>query len=124
MELQLAARLCGDYVVVDVAGEVDVATSDQLGRYLSGARKRDKRGTIVDLTRVTFMDCSGLRALVTAQRDEVMLGGELRLAAPQPPVAKVLALSDIYRLLPPFPTVEIAAEALSSITIVPDTIAL
>ena len=122
MELSLAMRVWGDYVVVGVDGEVDIATSDQLGSYLSAARQCEKRGTIVDLSQVAFMDCSGLRALTSAQRDAVMHGGELRLAAPQPSVAKVLALSGVYRLMPPFPTVEIAAEAPSSVTIVTDTI--
>lgn len=120
MDLQLATGTCGEFTVVAVEGEVDAATTDQLCAFLADARQREKRGVIVDLSRVPFMDCAGLRALTSAQRDASLLGGELRLAAPQPSVSKILALSDLYRLLPPFPTVTVAARASSSIRIVSD----
>lgn len=120
MDLQLATRTCGEFTVVAVEGEVDAATTGQLCAFLADARQRDKRGLIVDLSRVPFMDCAGLRTLVSAQRDASLLGGELRLAAPQPSVSKILALSDIYRLLPPFPTVTVAVQASSPIRIVSD----
>lgn len=120
MELQLATRTYGEFTVVTVDGEVDAATTDQLCAFLADARQREKRGLIVDLSRVSFMDCAGLRALTSAQRDASLLGGELRLAAPRPSVSKILAISDLYRLLPPFPTVAAAAQATSSIRIVSD----
>lgn len=121
-QLELATRSCGEFVVVVANGEVDVATSDHLCSFLTAARERAKRGVVVDLSRVGFMDCSGLRALVSAHHDATLLGGELRLAAPQPGVSKVLALSEVYRLLPPFPTVEAAVGARSAIRVVPDTV--
>lgn len=122
MELQLVTRTCGDFVVVAAHGEVDAATSDQLCSFLLNSRERVKRGIVVDLAHVDFMDCSGLRALVSAQRDAALLGGELRLAAPQPSVARVLGLSDLYRLLPPFPSVDAAVAAPSGIRIVADVL--
>lgn len=122
MELVLTARSCGDFTVVVACGDIDAATSDRLASFLADARRRDTRGIILDLSQVGFMDCSGLRVLVSAQRDAALLGGELRLAATKPAVSKVLGLSDVYRVLPPFPTVAAAKSCPSAIRIVNDTV--
>jgi anti-anti-sigma factor len=50
-------------VVFAVAGEIDLATVDQLTRALQGVWHRAEAVTI-DLRRVTFIDCLGLRALI------------------------------------------------------------
>lgn len=122
MELALAARSCGDYTIVVACGDIDAATSDRLASFLTDARRRETRGIVIDLSQVGFMDCSGLRVLVSAQRDAALLGGELRLAATRPAVSKILGLSDVYRLLPPFPTVAAALTCPSAIRIVSDTV--
>ena len=50
-------------VVFAVEGEIDLATVDQLTRALHGVWHRAEAVTI-DLRRVSFIDCLGLRALL------------------------------------------------------------
>ena len=47
-----------------LVGEVDVATAPELARYLDN----DPRVRVIDMAQVTFIDSSGLKVLVVANR--------------------------------------------------------
>ena len=55
-------------VVVTVSGEVDICTADWLGQELRRAQLLGV-AVVVDLERVEFMDCCGLRVLLSASAD-------------------------------------------------------
>ena len=55
-------------VVFAVEGEIDLATVDQLTRAIDGVWHRADAATI-DLRRVSFIDCLGMRALMELSRD-------------------------------------------------------
>jgi anti-sigma B factor antagonist len=50
-------------IVVEIRGEVDVASSDRLRRVLRDAARERPTGVIVDLLYVTFIDSTGIGAL-------------------------------------------------------------
>lgn len=90
----------GPWLVVEVAGELDlqaVPLLDELGS--------DPRFVTLDLHGVTFMDCSGLHALVNARSRAVAAGGSLRVAAPSREVQRLLRLTGLERAFPAFDTV-------------------
>ncbi|HSZ41154.1 MAG TPA: STAS domain-containing protein [Trebonia sp.] len=56
---------------------------------------------VVDLAGLAFMDSSGVAALVHGRKQARSAGDELLLAAPRPPVQRVLALTrllDVFRV--------------------------
>jgi anti-sigma B factor antagonist len=57
----------GDAVVIAPAGEVDLVTVHEVRSALAEAASEARR-VVIDLREVTFMDSSGLRLLVEAQR--------------------------------------------------------
>lgn len=90
----------GAWLVVEVAGELDlqaVPLLDTLGT--------DPCFVVLDLQEVTFMDCSGVRALLEARRRAVAAGGSLHLAAPSQHVRTLLRLTHLGRALPVFDSV-------------------
>ena len=90
----------GAWLVVEVAGELDlqaVPLLDTLGT--------DPCFVVLDLHGVTFMDCSGVRALLEARRRAVTAGGSLHLAAPSRQVLSLLRLTHLGRALPVFDSV-------------------
>ena len=90
----------GEWLVVEVAGELDlqvVPLLDTLGV--------DPCLVVLDLHGVTFMDCSGVRALLEARRRAVTAGGSLHLAAPSRHVVRFLRLTHLGRALPVFDSV-------------------
>jgi anti-anti-sigma factor len=66
--------------VVAVFGEVDLATSGQLEAALQGLAAQ-KRTAVLDLSRVEFIDSSGIGVLVRATRDAQRDGWSFLLAA-------------------------------------------
>jgi anti-sigma B factor antagonist len=67
-------RRGGKSVVLEIAGELDISTGAQLHGELARAQARDAR-LVVDLRRVTFMDCSSLGKLVAARAHARRVGG-------------------------------------------------
>jgi anti-sigma B factor antagonist len=52
--------------VVSLRGEIDAVTAPRLGSRLFGLADEGKRGVIVDLSDVTFMDSTGIGVLLNA----------------------------------------------------------
>jgi anti-anti-sigma factor len=65
--------------VVILAGEIDVNTVGTLRRSLELLHGR----VLVDLYAVSFMDSSGVAALVAARKRLIAIGGSLQLRSPQ-----------------------------------------
>ena len=63
---------------------------------------------IVDLAAVTFMDSSGLGALIGGLRAARLAGGDLRLARPTEQIVLLLELTTLDRVLRPYATLAAA----------------
>ncbi len=89
--------------VLDVGGEIDVATSPELHELLSGLIESGPGLLIVNLTDVSFIDSTGLGVLVGAVRELRAGGGDLRLVVTQPHIIKLLELTgldEVFSVLP------------------------
>jgi len=84
----------GDAPVVVLSGELDMATATVLARHLS-AVVRGGTDVIVDISDVTFIDSSGLRALIDARRQSEDRGRTLTLRWPARNVSRVLAITGL-----------------------------
>ena len=81
-----------DAAWVHVAGELDIATAPQLDRTLRAARLQ-ARLVVLDLRELTFMDCSGVHAIVDASTRARNVGRRLVLLRGAPNVDRVFALT-------------------------------
>lgn len=114
MGLLLSVRPGPGCTVLEVRGELDLATSPQLHEALRRLVDIGDRQVVVDLAGVGFMDSSGLGALVVAFRALRDTGGRLVLAAVRPPVRNVLAVTSVDRAIQVYDSVPAAGAALSS----------
>jgi anti-anti-sigma factor len=89
-------RLSDGTVVVDVRGELDLASTAALRDELSARviAMRPPR-VVVDLGLVTFMDSMALNALLSVQRNARRVGASLRVVNPSPFVAQLLATAGV-----------------------------
>jgi anti-anti-sigma factor len=62
----VTSRQRGDAADLRVSGEIDMATAPVLDDRLRAAQNNGYTGIVLDLENVTFMDASGLRALLRA----------------------------------------------------------
>lgn len=89
-----------DRVVLALTGECDLATKDELALAL-GEAVTCAPVVVVDATELTFLDSSGIHALVTAHHATQRRGGRLYLVNAHGPVAGVLDLTGVGELLKP-----------------------
>jgi len=68
-----------DEAILDVSGEVDMNTSDELREILMDAAEQDMEKVTVDLSGVDFMDSSGIATLVDGLQTMKKNGGQLVL---------------------------------------------
>ncbi|MFI5476512.1 STAS domain-containing protein [Streptomyces cacaoi] len=104
-------RMAGGVRVVTVQGEIDHDVKELLSAaLLSGYGAEPPSRIVVDLSRVTFMDSSGINVFVAALKAVSRNGGWLRIAAAQKPVLHVMRLVGIDALITCHPTLEQALE--------------
>ena len=92
LSVDLAISDYGGQVVVALRGELDVMDAEAVAAALAAVADRGNV-VVVDLAGLTFIDASGLAALVRARRHARGTGGDLLLAAPQRQVRRVMALT-------------------------------
>jgi anti-anti-sigma factor len=69
----------GELRTVTVRGEVDLATASELESLVRSALAEAPDGVVLDLAQLTFIDSSGLRALVALAKDAESRGTSLAL---------------------------------------------
>jgi anti-sigma B factor antagonist len=109
--LGLSARTSGAITIAELVGELDIASAPALRDELLGLLRRGSSRLVIDLSKVSFCDASGLAVLVSTGRRARLLGGFLRLAAVSPEVGRVQQMTGLQRSLANFPTVEAAVTA-------------
>jgi anti-sigma B factor antagonist len=82
-------------VRVEVVGELDLATAPSLRQVLDG-EIRESRHVVLDLSRITFIDSTGLKAILSAKRASEENGGGFHLSPALPSHAR--RLIEITRL--------------------------
>jgi anti-anti-sigma factor len=107
--LDLSAQTADGITIAELTGELDVASAPALREQLLSLLRPGSSRLVLDLSRVSFCDASGLAVLVNTGRRARLLGGFLRLAAVSPEVGQVLSITGLHRHLASFPTVQAAA---------------
>ena len=96
----------GDYVLVRVRGEVDLSWSQQVRDAILAALGRG--GVGVELAQVTYIDSSGIAALVEGFQRARSAGRRFGLIASSRQVLAVLQLARLDKVFPLFADVDAA----------------
>jgi anti-sigma B factor antagonist len=84
---------------VALRGEVDIQTVDQVRAVLGEALASGPQEIVVDLTGLTFIDSTGLGALIFGFQRARDAGVRFRLARASPPVRQILVLSGLLEVV-------------------------
>ena len=101
VDFALETSRSGDRTVIAVSGDLDVLTAPQLRDQLIEAVEGGRRRLLVDLTGCTFVDSSGLSALVSGLKRLRSLQGDLELVCPPGNVRRLVemvALDQVFEL--------------------------
>ena len=97
--------------LIQVEGEVDIATASRLISVLNSSVAEALRSVVVDLSRVAFMDSTGLALLINAHRRLAMRRKGFAVVCPPGPLRRVFEITDMVETLHVCPDRESAAKA-------------
>ena len=110
MEIMTTLRPNG-VAVVQPAGRIDTHTAPEFRDRIGETIDSGYPWLVIDFSAVTFLDSTGLGALVTSLKRAQELGGDLRLAQVPHTVRMMIELTSLQSYLPRYASV---ADALAS----------
>ncbi len=104
--MDISTEVLQDTLIVRLQGELDLHTAsmfrDEVDNILSRRRRITK--VMLSLNGVTFIDSSGLGALLGRYKKIMQRGGRIVIAEMSPGVKKLLELSGVNKIIPLFDT--------------------
>ena len=98
--------------VLPLEGEIDLHVSPRVSQMLAEVIKPKPSRMVVDLSRVTYIDSSGLAALIQGMRDVEDYGGRFALAGVQENVLSIFETSRLDKVFLIYPHVDAALAAI------------
>jgi anti-sigma B factor antagonist len=101
----------GDCAVLQLAGDVDVYTAPALRRRMQDLAAKGAVHVIADMSRVDFLDSTGLGALIGGLRVLREHDGSLILVISTRRILRLFELTGLTKVFPPQPSVPAAVTA-------------
>ena len=105
-DLSIHVRVIDGRQVFELIGSLDIATSPTVRAALTSASEKGDHKLIVDLTKVDFLDSTGLGALIGGQRRAKEFDGEVRLVAKEGQILRLLRITGLLKVFSVYPTLE------------------
>jgi anti-sigma B factor antagonist len=97
--------------VLPLEGEIDLHVSPNIVASLKMMTEKKPPQLIVDLARVSYIDSSGLAALIEGMQNVQEYGGTFALASLQEPVRTIFEIARLDQVFRIYPTVDAALAA-------------
>jgi anti-anti-sigma factor len=110
--MKLSEKKIDNLIVVFIEGEIDAVTGPELTIFFNDQLSKTNN-LIADFAKVDFISSAGLRVLLATVKEARRIGGDLRLAAVQENVSRVLKISGFISILKIFPNLEFAIKSYS-----------
>jgi anti-anti-sigma factor len=94
--------------VLRLEGDIDLHVSPAVTESLNAMIKEKPERIVIDLSRVTYIDSAGMKALILAMQEVEAYGGKFFLSGPQETIRSIFETSRLDRLFRIFPDVDAA----------------
>lgn len=111
--MNVTAQHQGEVAIIALAGQLDALTAGSVRQAFAQYGGDGNFHAVVDLERVTFIDSSGLAALISGLKTFRAHGRDFVLAAVQPAVLQVFTLTMLDRAFRIFPDTTAAVGSIS-----------
>lgn len=111
--MTVSSRPCEGYVEVQLDGRLVASCSEEVQAAMDKALETSPK-MLVDLTKMTHIDSSGLGVLVRALQKARSAGGCVRLACLQPHPRIVFDITKVFRVFEIYDTLEEARKSFSA----------
>lgn len=109
--MELSTDVRAHFAVIALDGRLTATAAPLLRKAVNDLVTAGNTRIVIDLGAVSFVDSSGLGALVGGLKTARVAGGDLRIAAVPEAVTTVLRLTNLDRVLRDHPTPESAFDA-------------
>jgi anti-sigma B factor antagonist len=100
-----------DCELLEVEGELDIATAPRMLAALNEAFSDLSLPLVVDLSKVSFIDSTGLALLMNAHRRVLRRGQGFAILCPQGPISRMFEIADMVESLRVYRTMTAARQA-------------
>lgn len=97
--------------IVHMQGKLDLLSTANVKQRLSQVVSEGSSKLVIDMSNVTFIDSSGLAALVSALKTTRLASGDLRLACLSEEARNIFEITRLDRVIQSYETVEDAIES-------------
>ena len=112
MQVKFTSR--GTNLIVALIGELDHHSADSVRTSIDAElMKASTKNVLIDFTKVTFMDSSGIGIVVGRYKNMIQLKGNLFLVNPGPQVKRIFEMSGILRQIKVFDSIDIAIKSIA-----------
>jgi anti-sigma B factor antagonist len=108
MQLRTDVSEINGWTVVNLFGELDVATSPDLRELLIRLVGEGSTRLVLDLEGVDFLDSTGLGTIIGALKRTRTHGGDLRLVSTQTRIARLFEITGLDKAVPLLPDLDTA----------------
>jgi len=111
IRIDTSLRHVDDIPVLDVVGEIDIYTTPQFKEAVGKVIDEGKRGIIINMAQVSYMDSSGFGTLLSATKRLRPLSGSLHLIACNEAITRMLQITRLNTIFGVHKTEEEALQA-------------
>jgi anti-sigma B factor antagonist len=97
--------------VLPLQGEIDLHVSPEVAELLRTMIAKKPKQVVVDLTKVTYLDSSGLAVLIEGMQHVQEYGGQFAVAGVQESVKHIFEIARLDQVFQIFPDVDTALAA-------------
>ena len=108
--MEITSYIAEEATVLACTGRLNMVSANHLREAVRGVVADGATRVVVDLAETTFIDSSGLGALIAGLKETRQVGGDLRIAAAGEQVRTVLRLTSLDQVLKPYDDVATARQ--------------
>lgn len=94
------------YLIISLEGELDVENSSSIKDNIRNRISSEYPNLVIDLTKVNYVDSSGLGTLIALQKDARFNGGALSIVGASDQIRRVMNITNIDKLFELYDTLE------------------
>ena len=94
-QLRIATRRGADRLILELQGELDMASSAELQSALAQANNKESSTVVLDLRGVSFLDSTGLKAIFKARKAVRQRGQQFAVTPGSAQVQRLLSLTGL-----------------------------
>ena len=113
-EMEITWKDKDNVTIVRLAGRLDITQSDDFENAVVSSLQNNPRDLLINLSGITYMSSSGIRALLAIYRQSRALERSMLICDPSPAVKKILDVVDIDQIFQIYDREEQAIAALQS----------